>query len=99
MVGPGPDPVVLPIRFTAYMKYRLATRRFDANIVENVLQTSAERYFDTETQRHVVVGRHRNAVIMIPYEVIESTVVPVTVHTTTRQQINFRLRTGRLVHE
>ena len=43
----------------------------------------AERYFDTETRRRVVVGKHKNAVIMIPYEVIDNAVVPVTVNTST----------------
>jgi hypothetical protein len=33
---------------------------------------------------------------MIPYEEDETTLTPVTIHATTRQQIKFRLNTGRL---
>jgi hypothetical protein len=56
---------------------------------------SEERYFDTATQRMVAVGRHGNRLIMIPYEQEGETVTPITIHATARQQINFRLRTGR----
>jgi len=35
---------------------------------------------------------------MIPYETDEDAITPITIHATTRQQINFRLRTGRFTH-
>jgi len=36
---------------------------------------------------------------MIPYEAEARTITPVTVHATTRQQINLRLKTGRFANE
>lgn len=36
---------------------------------------------------------------MIPYEETETTITPITIHATTRQQIKFRLTTGRLIYE
>ena len=67
--------------------------------LENIIRHSDERYFDTETQRAVVVGRHDQQLVMIPYEIKEDVVTPVTIHAITRQQIRFRLRTGRFTHE
>ena len=45
----------------------------------------------------IVVGRHDNSIVMVPYEEKEDTITRVTIHVTTRQQINFRLKTGRFV--
>lgn len=64
-------------------------------MIEHILRFSSERYFDSVTQRMVVVGRHGNRLVMVPYEQQYDTVTPVTIHATTRQQINVRLRTGR----
>jgi uncharacterized protein YuzE len=64
--------------------------------LERIIRYSSERYFDTETGRAVVVGRHNKQLVMIPYEVDNDTITPVTVHATCRQQIRFRLRTGGL---
>lgn len=61
--------------------------------------TLSERYFDTETGRTIVVGRHSRRLVMIPYDVSGDVITPVTVHAITRQQIRFRLRTGRFTHE
>jgi hypothetical protein len=36
---------------------------------------------------------------MIPYEIEEENIIPVTIHVTTRQQIKFRLKTGRFINE
>jgi hypothetical protein len=33
--------------------------------------------------------------VMIPYEINENSIIPITVNTTTRQQIKFRLTNGR----
>ena len=54
---------------------------------------------DTATGRAIVVGRHDRQLVIIPYDVEGSTIIPVTVHAITRQQIRFRLRTGRFMHE
>lgn len=87
------------INWTDYLKYRAALRGFDLTKLEEIIKLSSERYFDTETERHVVVGRHNLQLVAIPYEVENDTITPVTVHITTRQQIRFRLSTRRYVHE
>lgn len=81
--------------WTDYLKYRAELRGFDLSSIEQILLFSDERYFDTATQRMIVVGRDGDQLIMVPYEHEGETVTPVTIHATTRQQINFRLRTGR----
>jgi hypothetical protein len=87
------------IDWTEYLKYRAALRGFDLAKLEYIIRHSSERYLDTETGRTVVVGRHDRQLIMIPYEIKGDAIAPVTVHAITRQQIRFRLRTGRLTHE
>ena len=83
------------IVWTEYLQYRAALRGFDLTELEELVRYGRERYFDTETRRSVVVGR----LVIIPYDVEDETRTPVTVHAITRQQVNFRLRTGRLVYE
>ena len=85
--------------FTDYLKYRAELRGFDLNLIENIIRYSQERYIDSETYRFVVIGEHGNKWVMIPYEETETTVAPVTIHATTRQQVKFRLTTGRFVYE
>lgn len=87
------------IVWTDYFKYRAKLRGFDLAKIEDIVRFSAERYFDTVTRRRVAVGRHDDKLIIVPYEDNESSITPVTVHVTSRQQINFRIRTGRLIHE
>lgn len=83
------------IIWTDYMRYRAELRGFELATIEQIVRFSGERYFDTATQRMVVVGRHMGQLVMIPYEQEGDTVTPVSVHSTTRQQINLRLQTGR----
>ena len=85
--------------FTDYLKYRAELRGFDLELIEKIIRYSTERYIDNETYRYVVVGDHNNKLVMIPYEETETTITPVTIHATTRQQIKFRLNTGRLSYE
>lgn len=85
--------------WTDYMKYKVKLRGFDLADIENILRSSPERYSDTATGRRVAVGSHDNRLVMIPYETDEISITPVTIHVTTRQQINFRIRTGRFTHE
>jgi len=87
------------IEWTDYLRYRASLRGFDLAKLEDILLHSSERYFDTETGRSIVVGRHGRKLVMIPYEIKGDSVVPVTVHATTHQQIQFRVRTGRFIHE
>ncbi len=87
------------IVWTDYMRYRTRLRGFDIELLEQILKRSSERYFDVETGRLVVVGRHNNDLVMIPYDKENDTITPVTVHMTTRQQVNFRLKMERLINE
>jgi hypothetical protein len=82
-----------------HMRYRLRLRSFDIAAVEQIVRHSAERYIDTATGRLVAVGRHGDRLILVPYERAENTLTPVTVHVTSRQQINIRVRTGRFTDE
>ncbi len=82
-----------------YMKYRSNLRGFDLARIEDIVKHSTERYYDITTHRFVVVGRHNDKLVLIPYERQGDDVTPVTIHVTTRQQINFRLRTGRFRNE
>ncbi len=91
-------PEKFPIIWTSYMKYRANLRGFDLTKIEDILRYSTERYFDIITQRMIVVGRHDDRLVLIPYEKKGKGVIPITIHTTTRQQINFRLKAGRFRH-
>lgn len=83
------------IIWTEYLQYRAELRGFDLAEIERIIHHSSERYLDTETQRMIVVGKHNRQLVMIPYETDEGNFIPVTIHTITRQQIRFRLLTGR----
>jgi len=47
----------------------------------------------------IAVGKHDNRLVIIPYDKSVDSIMPVTIHATTRQQIKFRLKTGRFIHE
>jgi len=87
------------IIWTDYMKYRVELRGFELSKVENILRHSAERYLDTTTQRLIVVGKHDDRLVIIPYEKHGNEIIPVTIHATTHQQIKLRLKTGRFAYE
>lgn len=86
------------IVWTDYLRYRAELRGFDLHVLEDIVRYSSERYFDTETRRIIIIGRHLKELVMIPCEVLDEVVTPVTVHPITRQQIRFRLKTGRLTN-
>jgi hypothetical protein len=87
------------VYWTEYMQHRLKLRGFDLAAVEHILRYSSERYVDTVTGRVVAIGRHEKLLVMIPYERKVNTISPVTIHTTSRQQINSRVRSGRFRNE
>lgn len=89
----------LEIVWTDYMRYRAELRGFELVGIEAIVKYSNEWYVDTETERLVVVGRINDILVMIPCDISPETITPVTVHATTRQQINFRLKTGRFTNE
>ncbi len=84
------------IVWSDYFKYRVQLRGYDIVKIERILRYSEERYYDTETFRQVVIGRHDKRLVIIPYETVNNTVIPVTIHAITRQQIKFRIKIGRL---
>jgi len=92
-------PAEFKIVWTNYMKYKTNLRGFELPKIENILRNSVERYLDTSTQRIIAVGKHGNKLVVIPYEQQGNEITPVTIHVTSRQQINFRLKTGRYTYE
>lgn len=89
----------LLVIWSDYMKYKAELRGFDLAKIENILRSSVERYFDTATRRMIVIGKHDDRLVMIPYEKNADSITPVTIHAITRQQIRFRLRSGRFTNE
>lgn len=87
------------IIWTDYVKYRAQLRGFDLAAVEQIVRYSGERYRDTATGRYVAVGRHDRHLAMVAYEREGDMLVPVTIHATSRQQINFRVKMERFRHE
>ncbi|MEN8220492.1 MAG: hypothetical protein ABFS56_29910 [Pseudomonadota bacterium] len=85
--------------FSDYLKRKSQLRGFDLTKIEQILRYSKERYFDTVTHRMIAVGKHDNRLVIIPYDKSVDSIMPVTIHATTRQQIKFRLKTGRFIHE
>ena len=66
------------IHWTDYLKYRAALRGFDLEKLEAIVRHSTERYFDTETERHVVVERHNLQLVIVPYDVDNEIITLVT---------------------
>ncbi len=87
------------IVWTDYFIYRAELRGYELEKIEEIVRYTSERYFDTQTLRKVAVGRHDSRLIMIPYEENNEEIIPVTIHAISRQQIKFRLKTGRFRHE
>ncbi len=84
---------------TEYLAYRAELRKFDLLIIEQIVRYGQERYFDTETGRRIVIGEHPPHWVMIAYEENDKTITPITIHATHRQQIKFRINTGRFIYE
>jgi hypothetical protein len=89
----------ITIVWSEYMKYRIDLRGYDLMTVEQILRYSSERYVDTATGRVVAIGRHEKLLVMIPYELKGRTLTPVTIHATSRQQVNSRIKSGRFKNE
>lgn len=95
-LGESHKPVII---WSEYMRYRSELRGFELPKIEEIIRYSEERYFDTVTRRSIVVGRHGKRLVLVPYETKDHQIVPITIHATTRQQVNFRIKTGRFIHE
>ena len=81
------------------MRYRISLRKFDIKIVEDIIRYSTECYYDIITGRHIIIGRHKKDLVMVPFESDNISITPVTIHTTSRNQINTRCKSGRLRSE
>ncbi len=89
----------MEVAWTEYLRYRAALRGFKLDEIEQIVKSSKERYVDVATNRSVAVGRCGKMLVLVPYEGGEGVLTPITIHATTRQQIAFRVKTGRFVHE
>jgi hypothetical protein len=89
----------LPIVWTEYFRYRCRVRDFDLATVEDIVRYSTERYHDTATGRLIAVGRHDVRLVMVAYEQEDTSLTPITIHATSRPQINSRIRSGRFTNE
>ncbi len=87
------------IIWTEYLNYRARLRGFDLAELEVILRYSGERYRDAETGRVIAIGRHDGQLVMIAYDMENEDITPVTVHAITRQQVRFRIQTGRFTYE
>ncbi|MBF0266526.1 MAG: hypothetical protein HQL46_14775 [Gammaproteobacteria bacterium] len=87
------------IVWTNYFKYKVNLRGFNLETIEEILRYSNERYYDTSTDRLVVIGKDANIIVMIPHEDDGNNITPITVHATSRQQINNRVKNGRFQNE
>jgi len=85
--------------WTDYMRYRAELRGFDLARLEEIVRYSHERYVDNATGRLIAVGKCGNELVMAPYEVERDRIRPVTVHATTREQIDARIKSGRFSYE
>jgi hypothetical protein len=90
---------MLDIILTEYFKFRIKLRNYDLDKVLDIIKYSAVRYYDTVTNRRVVIGKHNDKLVLIPYEISDESVTPITIHAITKQQIKFRVKTGRLKYE
>ena len=87
------------IVWTDYMKHRAELRGFDLSRIEHIVRFGQERYRDTATGRAVAVGRHGTSLVVVPFEQDGESITPVTVHATSRQQVEFRVKSGRFSRE
>ncbi|MEA3543758.1 MAG: hypothetical protein U9R69_00895 [Thermodesulfobacteriota bacterium] len=91
---------MIKIIWTDYFKYRVSLRGFSLLNIEDILRYGTERYYDSVTGRLVVVGKDAHILIMIPHEIeSENTIIPITVHATSRKQITYRVKSGRFQNE
>ena len=65
--------------WTDYMQYRAELRGFDLRSLENIIRFSGSRYNDTVTGSQIVVGKPNQELVMIPYEINEDSITPITV--------------------
>ena len=77
----------------------MEVRNYNKEKIEHIIRFSSERYFDTETRRFVIIGKHDHRVVIIPIDKSGNVIIPVTIHAISRQQIRFRILSGRFEDE
>lgn len=80
------------IVWTAYMKYKSKLRGFNLLQIEDVINSSSERYLDTITGRRVIVGKYESKLILIPYEMDENSVINCPHHDASTNQFSYKNR-------
>ena len=85
--------------WTDYFKFKASSRGFDLSKIEDIVRYSVERFYDHLAGRRIAIGKHNRKLVMIAYELIYTSFIPITIHTITRQQIRYRIRTGRYTNE
>jgi hypothetical protein len=89
------------IHYTEYMLDRMEFRHVPQRVVEGILLTAIERYFDIETGRFIAVQRVRYhgsyKRLAVAYEEKGGEITAVTVHTVTKRQIRARIQRQRWV--
>ena len=69
------------------MEPKARARGCDLALLEHMLRQATARYDATQTQRLVVMGRHHRTLVLMASEEHTATMIPVTVHVTSRQPI------------
>lgn len=89
------------IHYTEYMRDRMEFRHIPQQVVEGILLTAIERYFDIETGRFMAVQRVRfqgsYKRLVVAYEEKGEEMTAVTVHTVTKRQVQARIQRQRWV--
>ena len=87
---------MIKIIWTDYLMYKARLRGFNLSNIEDIIRHSSERYFDTSSRRHIVVGKDAKVLVVIPHDIDEfDTVPPITIHAITIIHINYRVKSGR----
>ena len=85
----------MQLEWTDYMRFRVQSRGFSLEAIEQTVRYSNERYIDDTTGRLIAIGKDFESLFLVAYEVNENIITPVTVHRSTRKQIVERLKAQR----
>jgi hypothetical protein len=89
------------IHYTEYMLDRMAFGNVPQQVVDGILLTAMERYFDSETGRFIAAqrvrfhGRYKR--FAVTYEEKGEEITAVTVHAVTKRQLEARMKRQRWV--
>jgi len=87
------------IVYSPHLIFRLKLREIPYFLPRRIYQTSKERYFDTETQKKIAVGkaRYKNKLreMAVIYEEMNDQIILITVHPLKKYQKLNRIKSGR----